>query len=292
MIKGLEMKQQYATSHRWKGLCFALLFLGIAFSSRAQDQNFIAVVPTLMDRQHAGEWESPLQLTQQRFILLLYHNAAAVYSEADFINTGDDTVSAELALPSTGYRLQNHSSWAYQSNGLLGIRMWVAGERAEPQLITDEPVEWYTIQPVFPPGIATKIKTLFWVQTSLTDVDSIPGVDTIAIVPGERGLVLDIADASVWKEAISSVEATVIMKEGLTPHDTLLVDPDDYETTDSTLTWNLSDVEPSTFDNILIKYNSAEHRVPAMSTMEQLNDYILREGYNELLEYVGQLDED
>ena len=275
-----------------RGLYFAVLLSGLVFSSHAQDQNFIAIVPAFMDRQHTDEWGSPLQLTQQRFILQLYRNAAAVYSEADFINSSEDTVTAELSLPSTGFHLGNHTSWAYQSNGLLGVRLWVAGERIEPELILNEQVEWYTIHPVFPSGIVTKIKTLFWVQTSLSDVDSIPGIDTIVILPGVRGLVLDIADASVWKEAISSVEATVIMKEELSPRDTLLVDPDNYETTDSTLIWNLSDVEPDLFDNILIKYNSTDRQHLPMNTMEILNAYIIREGYDELLEYVSRLDEE
>jgi hypothetical protein len=286
------MNQRYRAYHKWDRWFAVVLLFGIIFSSHAQDQNYIAVVPAFMDRQHTDEWGSPLQMTKQRFIVQLYHNAAAVYSEADFVNSSDDSIVAELALPSTGYRLQNQSSWAYQSNGLLGVRLWVAGERVEPELIADEPIEWFTIHPVFQPGVTTKIKTLFWVQTSLTDVDSIPGIDTVVILPGERGLVIDIADASIWKEAISSVEATVIMKEGLSPGDTLLVDPDDYETTDSTLTWNLSDVEPDLFDNILIKYNSIDSRNSPMNTMDELNTYIVSEGYDELLEYVGRLDEE
>jgi hypothetical protein len=286
------MKQHSIQSYSRRVLFIATLLFVLGLSSFAQNQNYIAIIPALMDRQHTDEWGSPLQLTQQRFILQLYHNAAAVYSEADFINTGDDTVTAELAIPSIGFHLQNHSSWAYQSNGLLGLRWWVAGERVEAALITDEPAEWYTINPVFPPGITTKVKALFWVQTSLTDIDSIPGIDTLIIPAGERGFVIDIADASVWKDDISSVEVTVIMKEGLTPRDTLLVDPDDYDATDSTLTWNLSDVEPDLFDNIFIRYNSDNYRNAPKNTMEELNAYIVGEGYNDLLEYVRQLDEE
>jgi len=273
-------------------LFLCLLLFGVFHQSHAQDQNVIAVIPPFMDRQHTDESGSPLQMTRQRFILLLYRNAAAIYSEADFINTGDDTITAELGLPSTGYLEKNTTLFPYQSNGLLGVRLWVSGERLEPDVKYDGPIQWYTINPDFPPGGSTNLKALFWVQTSLTDVDSIAGLDTVEISDGERGLLIDVAGAAVWREAVNTIEITVMMREGLTSQDTLVVDPDNYDASDSTIGWTMHNVEPSLFDNILVKYSSGIHHVSKSDTMEKLAEYIERRGYDELLEYIDQLDEE
>jgi hypothetical protein len=271
------------------------LFLGsvlITVAAYSQEDNFIAIVPPFMDRFHDNEWGSPLQLTNQRFVLFLYRNAAIVYSEADFNNTSSDSQTAELSLPSTGYVEKDVFGEPYQSNGILSVQCWVAGERSIPTVVDDGDNEMITLNVAFPPTINTKVKALFWVQTSLTDIDSLPGLDTLKIQDGKRGLIIDLSKAAVWKGVIGSADVQIVFKEGLSPHDTITVDPDFYDTGDSTITWTFTNIEPSTDDNISIFYDSARKNKTKFDTMKKLSRFIVKREYDRALEYVRQPDED
>ena len=274
-------------------VCLGLSILnGFTYPLHCQDQNVIAVVPPFMDRQHSDEFESSLQLTQQRFAIFIYRNAAIVYSEADFVNNGQDSMTMELALPSTGYQEKNGTEIPYISNGILSVQMWIAGERAEPEVLEESDIEWYAINAMFPPSVVTKVKALFWVQTSLTDVDSIPGLDTVKIRDGKRGFLLNLSKAAIWNDNIGSLDVAVVFKEGLTPNDTLDANPDNYEVGDSTISWTMRDIEPSTDDNIDLYYNSAVKRKSRMDTMKKLSRFNISRGYDDVLNYVRQLDEE
>jgi hypothetical protein len=274
-------------------VCVGIFILnGFTNPLHCQDQNIIAIIPPFMDRQHSDDQGSQLQLTQQRFVIFLYRNAAVVYSEADLMNTGADTVEYELALPSTGFQEKNGAEKPYLSNGILSMQMWVAGERIDPEVQQDGDVEWYSINTTFPPSRETKAKALFWVQTSLTDVDSIPGLDTVKIRDGKRGFLLNLSQAAIWQGVIGSFSATVVFKEGLTSGDTLDPNPDNYEVGDSTINWTMRNIEPSTDDNISLYYNSAVKKKTRMDTMKKLSRFIISRGYDEVLNYILQLDEE
>ncbi len=274
-------------------LLFVIIFIHcFIVDGKGQQDNFIALIPPFMDRQHSEEWSTPLQLTQQSFVIFLYRNAAVIYSEADLMNTGADTVEYELALPSTGYREESNAAQAYISNGILSVQLWVAGERVESEIRQEGDTEWYTIDAMFPPGITTKVKSLFWVQTSLTDVDSISSLDTVKIRDGKREIFLNLSQAAIWRDVIGLFDATVVFKEGLSPRDTLDANPDNYEVGDSTISWTMRNIEPSMEDNISLYYNSDVKRKSRMDTMKKLSRFIVKRAYDEMLEYVRQLDEE
>lgn len=258
----------------------------------AQLDDFIAIIPPFMDRQYSGGHPNQLQLTEQLYIIFLYRNAAIVYTEADFINSGSDTIEYELGLPSTGFRVKDDKGKSYQSNGILSVQIWISGERIGPEIQQDGDVEWYTINSIFSPSLRTKVKALFWVQTSLTDIDSLPGLDTIKISDGKRGFLLNVSSAAMWQDVISSFRTIVVFKDGLTPSDTLDANPDNYESGDSTISWKMQNIEPADENNISLFYNSASKKNSRMDTMRKLSQFIVKKGYDDILEYVYRLEED
>ncbi len=259
----------------------------------AQGKNYLAIIPPFHDRQELSAPEGMLQLVRQRFVLFVYRNAVAVYSEGDFRNTGMDSVIQELGLPSTGHFAPRDEGDEGVSNGILSVQIWVEGERIAPGFVNEGSEEWYTIEGRFAPGELKRVKALFWAQTSLTDVDSPPGNDSTRIVDGGRGFMVDLSHAAIWRGIVQSIEVCAVLKEGLTSvPDSFDAAPDTYDLTDSTLTWEMRDIEPSTGDNITLKYMSTEGMTPTLNTMAALSRYIVTTGYDELLAFAGNLFEE
>jgi hypothetical protein len=272
-----------------------LLFLSIALLSlsMAQEKQYIAIIPTFHDRLHTFDRESVLQLQRQRFILFVYRNAVAVSSEADFVNTAMDTLSQEFALPSTGHDENGDEHGSRISNGILGVQLWVEGERVAPDLIYDGTEDWYTIRSRFAPGERRKVKGVLWAQTSLADVDSLPGLDTVAIAIGKRGFVLDLSHATVWNNVVETIDVTVVLKGGMSfRRDSFSAEPDAYDLEDSTMTWRLKNVEPCTSDNIVVWYTASGSWGSSTNTMAKLSTYIEKKVYDELLYYAEQKDQE
>jgi hypothetical protein len=258
----------------------------------AQTKDYIAIIPPFHSRQEIGSTESPLQLSHQQFIVFVYQNAVAVYSESDFINQSDNVVDQEFALPSTGHDENGIEPGGRISNGLLSIQLWIEGERVNPQFIQDGNEEWYTIQTKFAPHENHKIKALFWAETSLTDIDSVSGMDTTIIANGQRGFLIDLAHAAIWNSIIESIDVTVILKEGILPNgQTFSAEPTTYDLKDSTLTWSMEYIEPSSNDNIFVSYDSYENLDINMNTIAKLADYIVKKVYDQLLYFVTQSEE-
>jgi hypothetical protein len=273
--------------HCLRFILLVLLSFGAYDSSMAQEKEFIAVIPAFHDRLNTSSIESPLRLEGQRFVLFVYENAVAVFSEADFVNMGVDTLSQEFALPSTGHDENGDKPGGRISSGILSAQLWVGGERVEPETIHDGSQDWYTISSKIAPGHQCRVRAVFWAQTSLTDIDSLPGLDTVAIANGKRGFMVDLSHAVIWKGAIESARITVVIKGGMSfTHDSFSAVPDAYNLQDSTITWTLRDVEPSLNDNICVFYRPAGSAMSSSITMAQLSTYIVRSVYGELLDYV------
>jgi hypothetical protein len=259
----------------------------------AQGREYLAMVPPFHDRLGTPGAESSLQLVRQRFIIFVYRDAIAVYSDADFTNTGKEPVTQEFALPSTGHDENGPAAGGRISSGILSVQLWVAGERVVPQLVNDGDEDWYVIQTELEPGEQKKVKALFWAQTSLADLDSLPGLDTVMIAEGNRGFMVDLSHSSSWNGTIAALQVDVVLKEGLNLEQaSFSADPDTYEVRDSSLVWELYDVEPSASDNIVVSYASYGNNGPANNTMARLSAFIVRTVYDELLDSVRSMDED
>ena len=260
------------------------------YISGSQEKNFIAIIPTFHDRLNRSGSESPLELRRQKFVLFVYRNAVAVYSEGDFVNPTMDTIYQELALPSTGHEENRDTPGGRISNGILSIQMWVEGERISPNFIQEGNEDWYTIKTRFSPGEKRKVKAMFWAQTSLTNIDPTPGLDTVPIAIGNRGFMIDFFMPGVWNSNIQSVDITVVLKGGLSfQRDSLVVEPNIYDFTDSTITWSLKGIEPSADDNIVVLYNPAGAWRSTTNTMAKLSAYLVHKVYDNLLNYVEQM---
>ncbi len=271
-----------------------LLFLLVISISDclAQNSNYIAIIPPFHSRQEMARDESPLKLSHQLFVVFVYSNAVAVYSESDFINQSDNFVEQELALPSTGHDENGPEPGGRISNGILSVQLWIQGERVNPGLIVDGSEEWYTVRAKFAPNENRRIKALFWAQTSLADYDSLPGLDTNAIAAGDRAFLINLAHATEWKDVIDSLDVYVILNDGITTEDSSFnAVPSNYNLQDSTLYWSMENIEPTEEDNILVSYNSQSHSVSDTNTMAKLSTFIIKHAYDQLLEFVTQLDE-
>lgn len=258
----------------------------------AQGVNYIAMIPPLHDRRNGSGRSSTVQLTHQRLVISLYRNAAVVYSEGDFVNRGEEPYTVEMALPSTGHREGSGALDARVSNGILGVELWVEGERASPQMVTDGDGDWYVINTTFQPRDVKKIKSLFWLETSLADIDSVPGLDTFRISGGRRGCVIDLSHAGGWYDVIQAVDITVLLKEGLSADGPAFsAEPKTYTVTDSAIEWKFRNIEPSENDDISILYSVPDEAGTPLNTMAVLARYVVTRGYDETREIVRILDD-
>jgi hypothetical protein len=267
--------------------CLLLISILVALSSNTiiacpqSEGNPLAIIPPFLDRRHRNDWESTLQLARQEFVVFLYRDAAVIYSEADFVNTGSDTLRTELGLPSTGFSCDEESGGQDVSIGIRDVRLWLARERIEPVLHHDAEVDWLTVTAVFTPQVQTTVRALFWVETP-TGADSV-----------DRAIGIPVSKAAIWKDIINSVDATVILKEGITTDDSLFeADPDSYSVEDSVLTWSFRNIEPSQSDDISILYDSPQPRIIDPGMTENLSRFIIEHVYDEMLEYVRESEEE
>ena len=285
----MRIKGFYTTHHRLWSLVLLFQLIALPYFLRAQEREYLAIIPAFHDRLNTSGVENSLKLQRQRFILFVYRDAVAVYSEADFANTGMDRASQEFALPSTGHDENGAMPEGRISSGILTVQLWVEGERVAPDFIHDGNEDWYTIQSWFEPGERHTVKAVFWAQTSLTDVDSIPGLDTVAVDIGKRGFMVDLAHATVWNNVIETIDVTVVLKGGMSfRRDSFSAEPDTYDLQDSTITWSFKNVEPSQNDNIVVSYTTSGSWGSATNTMAKLSTYIVKRVYDELLNYARQ----
>lgn len=255
----------------------------------AQEREYMAIIPTFHDRLNLSGSESLLRLQRQRFVVFVYHNAVAVYSEGDFVNMGSEGISQEFGLPSTGHCENSNDPGGRISTGILSAQVWVGGERIAPAFVYDGTEDWYTVRAHFEPGERRTIKAIFWAQTSLTNFDLLPGLDTVAIPTGDRGFMLDLHHAAVWNNVIQTIDVAIVLKGGMSfQHDGFSASPDTYDLQDSTLTWLMRDVEPSQSDNIVVTYSPAENWGSSPNTMAKLSAYIVKQAYDKLIDYVRQ----
>ena len=243
--------------------------------------------------QEIGSTESPIQLSHLEFVVFVYRNAAAVYMESDFINNSEGSLTQELSLPSTGHDENGQEFGGRISNGILGIQLWIEDERVAPEFVQDGNEQWYTIQTEFPPHENRKVKALFWAETSLIDVDSIPGLDTTIIIEGQRGFLINLAHASVWNNVIHSINTYIVLNDGISVNpDLLKAEPASFELNNSTLIWSMNEIEPSEDNNIELKYESGNSSNTSLNTMGKLSSFIIKEAYDQLLNYANQLNEE
>jgi hypothetical protein len=258
-----------------------------------QPGQFRAIIPAFHDRLGSPGSESPLKLRTQAFVIFVFRNAVAVYCEAEFVNTSRDSVSQEFALPSTGHDRYSGEDNDLVSNGILSPWVWVEGERVGADVVQDDDGEWYAVQVPFQPDQVRELQALFWAQTSLADVDSLPGLDSTEIGPGPRGFLVDIAHAGVWNDVIDSIGVTVVLRGGLSfEADSFVVSPENYDIADSTISWSFQSVEPTTDNDIVFDYRPATPWPSGANTMARLSSYIVTKVYDQLLAYVRQTEDD
>jgi hypothetical protein len=265
-------------------LLIPVLITFLSGSSTAQSPmqgNPVAIIPPFLDRLHRDDWESTLQLARQEFVVFLYRDAAVVYSGADFVNTGMDTLRVELGLPSTGYTIGKGLAEQDVSSGVFGVQLWVSGERVKPEIHQGGDAEWVTVTPTFTPRVQTTVKALFWVETSI-------GGDS-----GDRAIGIPLSQSAIWKDLIKSIEVTVVLKEGLVSSDSLFqADPEPSSIEDSVLTWSFSEIEPGTDQDISILYHFSRNQALSEDERERLSRFIIEHAYDEILEYVRESDEE
>ncbi|MCE1190275.1 MAG: hypothetical protein LWX56_14195 [Ignavibacteria bacterium] len=270
---------------------FLFFIVLIVFSHSVSAQDYIAMLPVLHCRGVASGMESPVQLTRSRVVAFVYANAVAVFTEAELANTSDTRLEVELALPSTGHN-ENESAGKV-SNGILGVQMWVQGERVEPVVLHDDSGEWYTIKARLQPGETRKVKALFWAETSLADIDANPNGDSVAITMGARGFMIDVAHAGLWKGNVESMQVHLVLRDGITTaRPGFEAVPGTYMSRDSVLTWSVKFFEPSASDNILVSYQSVSGNSETEGSMQRLASFITKEEYGKLLYYVSLLHEE
>jgi hypothetical protein len=254
---------------------------GSSIGQPTMQGNPVAIIPPFLDRLHRDDWESTLQLARQEFVVFLYHDAAVVYSEADFANTGTDTLRVELGLPSTGYTIGNGLAEQDVASGIFGVQLWVSGERIRPKVHQDGDAEWVTVTPTFTPQVQTTVKALFWVETAI-------GGDS-----GDRAIGIPLSQSAIWKGLINSIDVTVVLKEGLASSDSLFqADPDPSSIEDSVLTWSFSEIEPNTDQDISILYHSSRNQALSEDERESLSRFVIEHAYDEILEYARESDEE
>jgi hypothetical protein len=269
-----------------------LLLLIITLYCKAQTKEYIAIIPPFHSSEKIGGEENPIQLQSQLFVVFVYSNAAAVYSESEFINQSDNILEQEFSLPSAGHNENGNESDGRISNGIFSIQFWIEGEHVEPQFIRDGDEQWYTVKTEFKPNETREVNALFWAETSLSDIDSLPGFDTTKIFSGKRGFLIDLAHATAWNGVIQSVDVYVILKDSISAGDeSFSADPPNYELNDATLIWSMEDIEPSADDNIEISYESSGNFDGSRDTMAKLSAFIVKKVYDQLLDYVNQLEE-
>jgi hypothetical protein len=274
--------------HSLKNFIVVILFFQIIGqqTSQAQEQDTIAIIPPFLDKYQRDDWSGALELDRQEVVVFLYQNAAAVYMEADFNNLGVDSVSAEIGLPSTGYTIQDYENKEWNSKGLLGVKIWVDGEGMAPDLEEYSGDIWYSITPLFRVNQKTNIKTLFWVPTTYGDLDESGLSDSLRIKPGKRSLMICFSKAAMWKEDVNLSNFTVILKDGLNSSDeTMEVFPKYYTETDSSFFWSMENIEPTSENDIIIRYNTKRLTKTSLNTLIKVHDYILEKSYNELIDY-------
>lgn len=274
-------------------LCLVFFLIAASSLSTAQEKRYSALIPAFHSRLVASGNENVLELKHQRFVLFVYRNAVAVSAEADFVNTGPDTLSQEFALPSTGHGEAGKEPLGRVSNGILSVQIWMEGQRISPELIHEGNEDGYTIKSKFAPGQRHRVKAIFWAQTSLVDIDSLSHRDTVVLPTGKRGFLIDLAHASVWKHMAQSIDVTLVIKGGMTfKGDAFVPEPDTYHVQDSTIAWSLRNLEPTQRDNIVVSYEPAGGWGTVPNTIARLETFIVKTVYDRLLEYVEQTGDD
>lgn len=277
----------------FKGITIVSMLLAAASMSTrltAQEnaQSVHAIITPFQDHHANIRWDDAIQISRQRFIILLYQNAAAVYSEAVFTNAGQDTLAAELAIPSTGYGITLGGEHIFNAT-MFNPRVWVEGEKQAVRTEETEEAEWYTVKPWFAAGASKIVKALFWIPTPLSLMDAEPPPDTAGIAAGERHWLLRLSDAAAWKDDIDDIEVVAILKDGLkTDNCRLEFHPRIGEAQDSTIRWSYQNVGPAESENIHCSYNTTGIGATALATLETLSEEITGSGYNELLTLARQ----
>lgn len=277
--------------YRYMSLTFLLVILISPLRLTAQTKDYIAIIPPFHIRQNATGTESQLELNKLQFVVFVYENAVVVYSESDFINQSENEIEQELGLPSTGHNTNGNDPSGRISNGIRSTQLWLQGDRVNPKFIKDSDEEWYTIQAKLRPHESRKVKALFWAETS-PDIEDLPESDTAVIPNGRRGFLIDLAHAAVWKSTIQSIDITVVLKDGIFPSlETLSAGMPSYNLKDSTLTWSMKFIEPSTKDNVIVQYESFNNSDSTTKTIAKLSSFIVKQAYGQLQYFVSQLKE-
>jgi hypothetical protein len=273
-------------------LATAYCLTGSGMAMAGNGEGSTAVIPPFHDRENVSGIEGPVRMSRLSFTLFLYRDAVAVYEEADLVNTRKEPIDREISLPSGGTDHDGPAPDGVVSHGILGVRVWVDGERTLPKVITGgDDVSWYTVHTTFGRFETRKIKALFWTRTFPASADELPGLDSTVIARGPRQFTLDLSHAALWNGTIGKLDVMVLLQEGMDMESTTIrATPDTYEEYGTVLSWHRSNVEPSPTDDITVDY-MPDDASSTISTMAQLARTVTREGYDDLLRTVEDMRE-
>ena len=272
-------------------LCTVLLWgLGV-LSAVGQETAGVshAVITPFQDIHNDAGLDDALHLSSQKFIILIYQNALAVYSEAMFVNRSGDSVCAAFALPSHGYRISIEEKEVFNAR-LYGPRVWVAGERLQVATEETDDAEWYTIHPAFAPGQTKVLKALCWIPIYMELPDAAPPSDTAMIPPGVRHWQIRLSDASAWKDNVDQITVRVLVHDGITMENSgMRMRPKNYDLQGSAISWSFTNVEPGEFQNIHCAFQTpstgdhVESAYTKLNTLQKLSAEMTGPAYDELL---------
>ena len=268
-------------------LSLCTLFLYSVVWSHEEDT--LAVLPPYLQRD--GEEEN-IEMVSMRIMIALYANGAAVFSEAAFRNNSSYQQNVEVGLPSDGFSASGPDGIPLSSKGLLGLEMWVGGEKVLPDAEQYGDELWYLIMPSFPEEGQLTIRCRFWMSTTEGPYPDNPSADTTLFDAGKRTLVVPMQRSAMWSGFISNATVAVKFIDGLADPDSgCVIRPEDFVMQDSLIVWSLDNLEPSADQDIVIQCETGGTGGGRLNSLSEMSAYFTETGYKDLMDAVDQQDQ-
>jgi len=198
-----------------------------------------------------------------------------------FLNTTDEDVDVTMGFPEknmTGIDEEIEGINDYKLNDFVaeyedGTEIEVTYEKGEVEDFVQ--TNWYIYEVPFEANEEIVIKNSYWIYNS-------------SYKTGNWFYYILETGAS-WKDVIEEVDIEVSFMEGLSVDDVLTITPEGYEMNeeDNTITWSLTDIEPTEDDNIEIRYNpDGEEEVEESDALfPDIEEHL----FQEAIEYLKEL---
>jgi hypothetical protein len=255
----------------------------------SQETDTLAVLPPYLQRD---EEEENIEMVSMRIMIALYRNGAAVYSEAAFRNNSSYQQNVEVGLPSDGFSTTGPGGAPLSSKGLLGLEMWVGGEKVLPDAEKFGDELWYLIMPLFPEERELTVRCRFWISTTEGPYPDNPSADSTRFGAGKRILVVPLQRSAMWSGFISNATVALKFMDGWADLDSgCVIQPENFDMQDSLIIWSLDDLEPSADQDILIQCETGEIGGGRLNSLSGMSAYFTETGYRDLMDAVDQQDQ-